>query len=95
VTVDVYDFDTSGPGPVYESDCGQADTATISQLAVNAAADAAWVLNPTPTPMPPELYVHDTHGTRQIDSGSITDVTLSGNTLTWDKGGTAETATLS
>ncbi len=55
---------------------------------------AAWIVDVSGVNGPDGLFVHDDAGTRELDSGPIANVALSGDTLMWTDNGTARQATL-
>jgi hypothetical protein len=88
-TVDIYDFAKSAPLTAYGAGCGDVDS-----LVVDDEGFAAWLVPESGANDPDGLFIHDDAGTRELDSGPIANVTLSGYTLTRTNDGTARQATL-
>lgn len=88
-TVDIYDFAKTAPLTAYPAGCTDVDS-----LLVDEQGFAAWLVPQSGTNGPAALFVHDDADTRELDSGAIANVTLSGYTLTWTNNGTARQATL-
>ena len=87
--IEIYNFAEIAPLTTVSALC-----ADVWSLAVDDEGFAAW-LEPGPGPGPDGVFVHDDSGTRQLDSGTISNLNLSGATLTWTNNGTPHEATLS
>jgi hypothetical protein len=87
--VEIYDFASSSPLTSVSADC-----ADVWSLVVDDEGFAAW-LEPVAGPGPYGVFVHDDAGTRQLDSGVIANLSLSGTSLTWTNNGIPRQATLS
>jgi hypothetical protein len=68
----------------------------LSNLRLKGNGSVAWIENPGYEGSPSKVWAADTHVLRQLDSGNISDnsLTLSGSTLTWRKDGVVRSATL-
>jgi hypothetical protein len=88
-TVDIYDFARSVPLTTYQAGC-----TNVSGLVVDDQGFAAWLATDAEVTGPHHLFVHDDTGTRQLDSGVIANVQLSGNTVSWTNDGAPLQATL-
>jgi hypothetical protein len=65
-------------------------------LRLRGNGSVAWIENPGYTGSPNDVWVADTHGLRQLDSGNISrrSLALSDSTVTWVKDGVVRSATL-
>jgi hypothetical protein len=88
-TVDIYDFAKTAPLTAYAAGCTDVDS-----LIADDQGFAAWLAPQSGANNPDGLFVHDDAGTREIDSGPIANLGLSGYTLTWTNDGTVRQATL-
>jgi hypothetical protein len=88
-TVDIYDFAKTAPLTAYQAGC-----TGVSALVVDDEGFAVWLETAAGMNQPNDLFVHDDAGTRQLDTGVIANVHLSGNTVSWTTDGGARQATL-
>jgi hypothetical protein len=111
----VYDLSNGKPTPVLSYDCAPGDAYSgtwVDSLSLNASGFSAWratqlrMCAAATTCIAAQVYAHDDHGTRLLDSAPLgsasplvlvnplANLNLSGNVLTWTHDGTKHQITL-
>jgi len=105
-SVEIYDLNTGKPGRVFQLDCSYPslfEPGAIDSLSVNFNGFAAWreTIRDSTGAAVARLWSYDSYGLRMLDISApgantyLTDITLTGNLLTWSNNGISRLATLS
>ena len=104
--VEIYDLNTGKPGQVFTTTCRYSDP-EMDSLSLNSNGFAAWRRTQTypscdvVSCVVEQLYAYDDNGTQLLDAdsssarGSLTNIHLTGNLLTWTTNGIAHQVILS